>query len=146
MSALSISGSRAQMIVLAVRHGYKEARLMPHGKILILRRETGVPLYEYQCDKCGKHFERIEKVNGPHLKKCPSCGGRVERLMSPPAIQFKGSGWYVTDYARSSNRTEKTDSTGTAEKLETKADPKTESKAETKTAPEGKERKKAKEK
>jgi len=134
-------------MVCTVRHGYKEARLIPHGKILILRREKGVPLYEYRCDKCGKHFERIEKVDGPHLKKCPSCGGRVERLMSPPAIQFKGSGWYVTDYARSSNnRTEKTDATGTAEKSETKAEPKTESKAETRTAPEGKEKKKAKEK
>ena len=59
-----------------------------------------MPLYEYECKKCGKHFEKIEKYQGPYLKKCPSCGGGVERLMSPPAIQFKGSGWYVTDYAR----------------------------------------------
>jgi putative FmdB family regulatory protein len=111
---------------------------------LILGRKTGVPLYEYECEKCGKHFERIEKVDGPHLKKCPSCGGRVERLISPPAIQFKGSGWYVTDYARASSRgAEKTDASGAAEKSETKAESKTESKTETKAAPEPKEKKKA---
>jgi putative FmdB family regulatory protein len=58
-----------------------------------------VPLYEYQCAKCGKRTEKIESVSGPHLKKCPHCGGKVERLLTAPAIQFKGSGWYVTDYA-----------------------------------------------
>jgi putative FmdB family regulatory protein len=62
-----------------------------------------VPLYEYKCRKCGKRSERIEKLNGPYLKKCPFCGGSVERLMSAPAIQFKGSGWYVNDYAKSSS-------------------------------------------
>ena len=58
-----------------------------------------MPLYEYQCAKCGKRTEKIENVSGPHLKKCPHCGGKVERLLTAPAIQFKGSGWYVTDYA-----------------------------------------------
>ena len=58
-----------------------------------------MPLYEYQCTKCHKRTEKIEGVAGPHLKKCPHCGGKVERLQSAPAIQFKGSGWYVTDYA-----------------------------------------------
>ena len=58
-----------------------------------------MPLYEYKCLKCGKRTERIESVSGPHLKKCPHCGGKVESLISAPAIQFKGSGWYVTDYA-----------------------------------------------
>ena len=58
-----------------------------------------MPLYEYQCTKCKKRTEKIESVAGPHLKKCPHCGGKVERLQSAPAIQFKGSGWYVTDYA-----------------------------------------------
>ncbi|HEY6127511.1 MAG TPA: zinc ribbon domain-containing protein [Candidatus Acidoferrum sp.] len=65
-----------------------------------------MPLYEYQCLKCGKKNEKIETVAGPHLKKCPHCGGRVERLQSAPAIQFKGSGWYVTDYAGKSKAKE----------------------------------------
>ena len=58
-----------------------------------------VPLYEYKCVKCGRATEKIEPVSGPHLKKCPHCGGKVERQLTAPAIQFKGSGWYVTDYA-----------------------------------------------
>jgi putative FmdB family regulatory protein len=57
-----------------------------------------VPLYEYKCLKCGRKTEKIENMAGPHLKKCPHCGGKVEALFSAPAIQFKGSGWYVTDY------------------------------------------------
>jgi putative FmdB family regulatory protein len=58
-----------------------------------------VPLYEYQCTKCRRKTEKIESVAGPHLKKCPHCGAKVERLLAAPAIQFKGAGWYVTDYA-----------------------------------------------
>jgi putative FmdB family regulatory protein len=65
-----------------------------------------VPLYEYKCLSCGQLSERIESVSGPHLKKCPHCRGKVERLLSPPAIQFKGSGWYVTDYAGKSKGAE----------------------------------------
>lgn len=57
-----------------------------------------MPLYEYECRKCKKRTEKIEKLSGPHLKKCPHCGGAVERTASAPAIQFKGAGWYVTDY------------------------------------------------
>jgi putative FmdB family regulatory protein len=58
-----------------------------------------VPLYEYKCLKCARNTEKIEPVSGPHLKKCPHCGGKVESVITAPAIQFKGSGWYVTDYA-----------------------------------------------
>ena len=58
-----------------------------------------MPLYEYQCAKCNRRTEKIESVAGPHLKKCPHCGGKVERTLTAPAIQFKGAGWYVTDYA-----------------------------------------------
>jgi putative FmdB family regulatory protein len=58
-----------------------------------------VPLYEYKCLKCGRHTDKIEPVAGPHLKKCPHCGGKVESVITAPAIKFKGSGWYVTDYA-----------------------------------------------
>ncbi len=59
-----------------------------------------MPLYEYECKKCGRRTEKIENVDGPHLRKCPHCGGKVEPLLSAPAIQFKGAGWYVTDYAK----------------------------------------------
>ena len=73
-----------------------------------------MPLYEYKCAKCGKRTEKIESVSGPHLRKCPHCGGKVERMVTAPAIQFKGSGWYVTDYAgkspaKDSAGTEKSD-------------------------------------
>jgi putative FmdB family regulatory protein len=62
-----------------------------------------LPLYEYECQKCHARTERIEKLSGPYLKVCPKCKGRVERLISSPAIQFKGSGWYVNDYPKSSS-------------------------------------------
>lgn len=61
-----------------------------------------MPLYEYQCKKCGHRFERIQRFSDPMVKKCPECGGKVEQLLSAPAVQFKGSGWYVTDYAKKS--------------------------------------------
>ena len=81
-----------------------------------------MPLYEYQCTKCRRRAERIESVSGPHLKKCPHCGASVERLLTAPAIQFKGAGWYVTDYAGKKNTgtestaTDKSDSKDTATK------------------------------
>lgn len=57
-----------------------------------------MPLYEYQCRKCGHRFEKIQKFSDKMIKKCPECGGQVEQMISAPAVQFKGSGWYVTDY------------------------------------------------
>lgn len=62
-----------------------------------------MPLYEYQCQKCGHRFERIQRFSDPLVKKCPECGGKVEQMISAPAVQFKGSGWYVTDYAKKSS-------------------------------------------
>jgi putative FmdB family regulatory protein len=59
-----------------------------------------MPLYEYECDACGNRFEHIQKFSDPIVEICPKCGGRVHKLMSSPAIQFKGSGWYITDYAK----------------------------------------------
>jgi putative FmdB family regulatory protein len=59
-----------------------------------------VPLYEYQCKKCKHRFEKIQKFSDRAVKKCPECGGPVEKLLSASAVQFKGSGWYVTDYPR----------------------------------------------
>jgi putative FmdB family regulatory protein len=61
-----------------------------------------MPLYEYQCKKCGHIFEKILKFSDKPIKKCPECGGAVEQTISAPAVQFKGSGWYVTDYAKKS--------------------------------------------
>jgi putative FmdB family regulatory protein len=60
-----------------------------------------VPLYEYQCPKCGR-FELIHKFSDAPLTTCPTCGSEVQKLFSAPAIQFKGTGWYITDYARKS--------------------------------------------
>jgi len=62
-----------------------------------------MPLYEYECKKCHHRFERIQKFSDPHVKKCPECGGPIEQVISAPAVQFKGSGWYVTDYAKKSS-------------------------------------------
>ncbi len=62
-----------------------------------------MPLYEYECEKCGHRFEKIQKFSDKMVKKCPECGGKVEQMISAPAVQFKGSGWYVTDYAKKSH-------------------------------------------
>src|SRR5215469_18862899 len=91
-----------------------------------------VPLYEYECTKCHRRTEKIENVSGPHLKKCPHCGGKVESVLTAPAIQFKGSGWYVTDYAKKSSggdsaKSDKSETSEKAEKTE-KSDTKSSSK------------------
>ena len=57
-----------------------------------------MPIYEYQCEQCGKRTENLQRASDPPLAACPACGGRVKKLPSAPAVQFKGSGWYVTDY------------------------------------------------
>ncbi len=62
-----------------------------------------MPIYEYQCRKCGFRFEKLQKLSEPPPGKCPECGGKVTQLLSAPAVQFKGTGWYVTDYARKSS-------------------------------------------
>ncbi len=62
-----------------------------------------MPLYEYRCRKCGAVVEKIQKFSDSPLVKCEKCGGKLEKLVSASAIQFKGSGWYVTDYARKSS-------------------------------------------
>jgi putative FmdB family regulatory protein len=61
-----------------------------------------MPIYEYECTHCGCRSELVQKVNDPPLRKCKKCGGALKKLISSPAIQFKGSGWYVTDYAKKS--------------------------------------------
>ncbi len=70
-----------------------------------------MPLYEYQCEKCGLVHEVIQKFSDSPLQECPECTGPLQKLLSASAIQFKGSGWYVTDYADkgSSQRTKKSE-------------------------------------
>lgn len=74
-----------------------------------------MPLYEYECKKCGHRFERIQKFSDAMVKKCPDCGGKVEQMISAPAVQFKGSGWYVTDYAKRSGPSSSSESGGKSE-------------------------------
>jgi putative FmdB family regulatory protein len=62
-----------------------------------------MPLYEYECDACGRRFERIQKFSDPPVEACPTCGGAVHKLIASPAFQFKGTGWYITDYAKKDN-------------------------------------------
>ncbi len=61
-----------------------------------------MPLYEYACEACGRRTEALQRHSDPPLSVCPHCGGKLKKLVSAPAFQFKGSGWYVTDYARKS--------------------------------------------
>src|SRR5215813_7909928 len=75
-----------------------------------------MPLYEYQCKKCGHRFEKILKFSDKPIKKCPDCDGAVEQLLSAPAVQFKGGGWYVTDYARKDASSTKSSESETASK------------------------------
>jgi putative FmdB family regulatory protein len=75
-----------------------------------------MPLYEYACDSCGARFERIQKFSDPPVAACPTCGQPVRKLLSSPAIQFKGTGWYVTDYAKSGS--EKSSKSGESSKTE----------------------------
>ena len=81
-----------------------------------------MPLYEYQCKKCGHRFEKIQKFSDKPIKKCPECGGAVEQLMSAPAVQFKGSGWYVTDYAKKSHAASSDSGSKESKKEEKKTD------------------------
>lgn len=106
-----------------------------------------MPLYEYQCEACGHRFEVIQKYSDAPVESCQKCGERVRKLLSSPAIQFKGSGWYITDYARAgktdgaSPSSEKgpsdgatSDSKTTSEsKNDATTEAKTETKAETKS-------------
>jgi putative FmdB family regulatory protein len=79
-----------------------------------------MPLYEYLCKKCGHRFEKIQKFSDKMVKKCPECGGQVEQVISAPAVQFKGSGWYVTDYAKKSSSPGSSGDSGSKEKTDEK--------------------------
>jgi len=92
-----------------------------------------MPMYEYQCRKCKHRFERIQKFSDPILKKCPECGGTVDQLLTAAAVRFKGSGWYVTDYA--SKGSGKSSGEGMGEAAASKAEEKTEAKPKSETSP-----------
>ena len=80
-----------------------------------------MPLYEYQCEACGQRFEKIQKFSDPPLEVCAKCGqGPIHKLLSSPAIQFKGSGWYITDYAKKSSPSAGKDTKESKESKETK--------------------------
>ncbi|HEY2296007.1 MAG TPA: FmdB family zinc ribbon protein [Thermoanaerobaculia bacterium] len=85
-----------------------------------------MPIYEYECLSCGKRTEVLQKMNDAPLAACPNCGGEVKKLISAPAFQLKGSGWYATDYGG------KKGGGGASEKSESKSEAKTESKSESK--------------
>ena len=96
-----------------------------------------MPLYEYRCDSCGQTIEVLQKFDDEPLTVCQTCSGRLQRLLSPPGLQFKGSGWYITDYARAGvsgkdGKAETADKTPEAKKPDAKPE-KTAAKAETKT-------------
>ena len=87
-----------------------------------------MPIYEYECRKCRAQIEVFQKVSDKPPTKCRKCGGRLDRKISAPAIQFKGSGWYVTDYAAKTTKSDKTESESVPETKTDKAE-----KAEKKT-------------
>lgn len=99
-----------------------------------------MPLYEYKCKKCGKVMEKIRKFSDPPLTVHEGCGGELDQLLSSPAIQFKGAGWYVTDYAKKSSvasgnsSSDSSSASESSEKKESKAEAKSESKESAKAA------------
>jgi putative FmdB family regulatory protein len=107
-------------------------------------KDRPLPLHEYECAACHHRFEAIQKFSDPPLETCPKCGGTVHKLISAPAFQFKGSGWYVTDYPKKDSGAPKPEgggkdadskaagSKGSEGSGETKADTKSESKSDSK--------------
>src|SRR5690349_19210069 len=89
----------------------------------------GMPIYEFECRKCKAHMEVFQKISDKPPVKCRKCGGRLERKISAPAIQFKGSGWYVTDYAGRATKGDKSESESSTETKSEKSE-----KADTKTS------------
>jgi putative FmdB family regulatory protein len=91
-----------------------------------------MPIYEYRCEKCGE-FEQTQRISDPALDRCPTCRRKVRRLISSTSFQLKGSGWYVTDYARAGRNSGGKDSAKDSETSSSKSESKTESKSESKT-------------
>ncbi|HEX7831787.1 MAG TPA: FmdB family zinc ribbon protein [Thermoanaerobaculia bacterium] len=103
-----------------------------------------MPIYEYQCVSCKQREEIIQKISDPPLAQCPQCGGEMKKLISSPAIQFKGSGFYKTDYPSASSKgssgsttTKSSESSGSDSKTESKSETKSETKSEAKAESKG---------
>ncbi len=97
-----------------------------------------MPLYEYECEQCGARFEVIQRFSDPAVDACKTCGGPVHKLISAPAIHFKGTGWYITDYARKKNGSgESAESSASSSGSDTKGDTKGDTKSETKSETKG---------
>jgi putative FmdB family regulatory protein len=94
-----------------------------------------MPLYEYKCKKCGHRFERIQTFSAPDAKECPVCQGEVERLISAPAVQFKGSGFYSTDYASKPAASSKSQEGGSSSSDSNTGDKGTSAKTESSSTP-----------
>ena len=94
-----------------------------------------MPLYEYKCSSCGRVFEVLQRFSDPPLDVHENCGGEVERLLSLSALQFKGTGWYVTDYARASSRDQHSPGSGENGKQESSGSKKAESTTAAAAAP-----------
>jgi len=93
-----------------------------------------MPIYEYKCHRCGEKFEIRQRISAEPLKIHENCGGEVEQVISAPALHFKGSGWYVTDYAKNGKSPSTSGSNGQSDsKTESSGETKSESKSETKT-------------
>ncbi len=104
-----------------------------------------MPLYEYQCKKCKHKFEKIQKFSDRPIRKCPECGGPVEKIQHAPAVQFKGTGWYVTDYGGKGDKPKADGTGGTTDKKEASAKEDTAKGKEKDTKPKKAEAKKNKE-
>lgn len=100
-----------------------------------------MPIYEYDCEKCGAHHELLQRMDDKPLTRCPACKGKVHKAISRSSFQLKGAGWYVTDYAKKSggpaggesSSESKSDKPEKSDASESKSEAKSETKAETKT-------------
>lgn len=88
-----------------------------------------MPIYEYECENCGTHFDKFQSINDDPVRQCPECSGAVHKVFHPAGIIFKGSGWYITDSRKSTSSTV----SGESKPVETKTETKTETPAETKS-------------
>ncbi len=92
-----------------------------------------MPLYEYECTGCHKHTEKIQKFSDPEITVCPHCGGKLERVLSAPAISFKGGGWYADGYGNAKPKSP-SDNKGSSSQGDSKSDSKVDSKSDSKPA------------